>query len=435
MTFRAVLLSGAVLAAATSAAAAQTPDLRVFREEALAHALALENAFRSLEEHILARSAAATAWTGSTPPASVGWRDAWTARGLRARYCGDVLLVYYEPARLKGVGIDHGAVRAAPWTYAPRTQRAPALHRLDGGVARGGVGRSDTALPACLSGAAFGGALPSGRAARAGRVLDPFVHTRTRATFETRVQPCPAGFHASHAAGAGRTVGRSQIREVRQTVTRRGADVGGPIRGAWRTVADNCRADYAVEETGTQACPAPAGWQGGEAELPQRIRRRTGTVTASGTAWGAWRTVEDNCWVAVAAADPSATVTVRAGARETRTIPCPPGWPGTPGQETRTGPGSRKIEYSFGGSSTATITAAPWVTTHAANCSPPPASPGGSGGASSGSGPMGGPGGVDAGYDYDTGGSNADDGYDAGDDGGGSAEDSGDDAGMGGEDV
>ena len=269
-------------------------------------------------------------------------------------------------------------------------------------------------------------------------MLDPFVHTRARTTFETRVQACPAGFHASH----GTTVGRSQIREVRQTVTRRGADVGSPVRGAWRTVADNCRADYAVEEIGTQACPAPAGWQGDEAELPQRIRRRAGTVTASGTAWGAWRVVEDNCWIAAAAADPSATVTVRAGARETRAIACPPGWSGTPGQEARTGPGNRKIDYSFGGSSTGTIAAGPWVTTRAANCSPPPPASSGpvsSGGASSGgeSGPTGGPGGVDAGYDYDTGGSNADPGYDGGggDDGGDSSEDSGDDAGMGGEDV
>lgn len=427
---RALLL---VLAALLAAGAASAETLRIFREEALAHAQALEAAYRRLEDHVLRRSAAATSWTGSIPPASVGWLDVWTERGLRARYCGDALLVYFAPARLKGVGLDQRAVRAAPWTHAPRTQRAPALHWLDGSVARGGVGRDDAALPACLSGARFGGALPTGRAARAGRVEDPWApaHRGRRVRFETRVQACPAGFHASHAGAPGETVGRRRMREVRQTVNGRGEAIGAPSFGAWRTIADNCRADYAVEETGTQPCPVPAGWQGSAAaaDLPQRIRRRRGTVTAAGTSWGAWRVVEDNCWTATAAVDPKATVTEAAGSRETREIPCPAGWSGAAGLEVRTGPGTRTISFSFGGRSVQAIPPTAWATVRAADCSPPPPEDDDESGA------MGGPGGVDAGYDYDTGEQDGFDSGDSGDGGGDDSGDSGDDAGQGGEDV
>ena len=61
---------------------------------------------------------AATVWTGSVPPAETGWLDAWTGRGVRARYCEDTLLVYMEPAVLKGVGRDQRSVQVAPHLYA-----------------------------------------------------------------------------------------------------------------------------------------------------------------------------------------------------------------------------------------------------------------------------------------------------------------------------
>ena len=149
-------------------------------------------------------------------------------------------------------------------------------------------------------------------------------------------------------------------------------------------------------------------------------------MTAAGTTWGAWQAVEDNCWTATAAADPQATVTEAAGSRETRPIPCPAGWSGTAGLEVRTGPGTRTIAFSFGGRSVRTIPATAWATVRTADCSPPPPPED-----DDESGAMGGPGGVDAGYDYDTGEDYGDDGDDGDDDSG----DDGDDAGQGGEDV
>ena len=107
-------------------------------------------------------------------------RRTWTERGLEARYCDDVLLVYLAPEQLKGTGRDHRAVHAAPHAYGGGDR--PILHWLEGGAAEGGEGRASVALPACLSEAARGGPLPSGRAALAGAVRDPFAHTVERVT-------------------------------------------------------------------------------------------------------------------------------------------------------------------------------------------------------------------------------------------------------------
>ena len=92
--------------------------------------------------------------------------------GSRPRYCGDVLLVYLAPEALKGTGNDHRAVHAAPQAYGDG--RKPVLHWLENGRAEGGAGRAAVTLPACLSEASRGGPLPSGRAALAGEVRDPF---------------------------------------------------------------------------------------------------------------------------------------------------------------------------------------------------------------------------------------------------------------------
>ena len=81
-------------------AAAQDSE-EVYRQEALAHARAISEAWRRIEDHILRRSAAPTRWSGSVPPAATGWLDAWTERGVRARYCGNTLLVYMEPEVLR----------------------------------------------------------------------------------------------------------------------------------------------------------------------------------------------------------------------------------------------------------------------------------------------------------------------------------------------
>ena len=73
---------------------------QVYRQEALAHARAITEAWRRLENHILRRSAQATSWTGEVPPAATGWLDAWTERGVR------VLLSFHlrvAPARSRGL--------------------------------------------------------------------------------------------------------------------------------------------------------------------------------------------------------------------------------------------------------------------------------------------------------------------------------------------
>ena len=102
---RAWLLSGAsaaVLLAASPAYAQVAADERVYRQEALAHAGAVEAAWRRLETYILDQSAGPAAWTGARPPAAAGWRAEWTVRGLEARYCGDTLLVYLAPEAAEG---------------------------------------------------------------------------------------------------------------------------------------------------------------------------------------------------------------------------------------------------------------------------------------------------------------------------------------------
>ena len=76
-SLRGALLAGAsvlALVAADGPAKAQGTDAeRLHRLEALAHADAISAAWRRLEDHILNRSAAATRWTGSVPPAATGW--------------------------------------------------------------------------------------------------------------------------------------------------------------------------------------------------------------------------------------------------------------------------------------------------------------------------------------------------------------------------
>ena len=227
-------------------AAAQGPEAeRVYRQEALSHARAIAEAWRRLEDHILRRSGAAVSWTGSIPPAATGWLDAWTERGVRARYCGDTLLVYMEPASLKGVGRDHRSVQVAPHLYAEGT--LPALHWLEGGAASGTAGRPDVVLPACLSNGAFGGPLPSGRVALAGTVRDPHLESRERVSHERSVEDCPAGSHGG---------GRTMTREVRQAHDGRGDPVGDPVTGSWQVLIDDCRADYSEWEHYTLECSA-----------------------------------------------------------------------------------------------------------------------------------------------------------------------------------
>ena len=308
------------LPAAVPAAAQGYEEEQVYRQAALAHARALAEAWRRLEDHILRRSATATRWTGSIPPPETGWLDAWTERGVRARYCEDTLLVYMEPAALKGVGRDQRAVQVAPHLYAEGDLAA--LHWLEGGgasgSAQGTAGRASVDLPACLSGASFGGPLPSGRAALAGTVRDPHLERRERISHERSVEDCPAGSHGE---------GRTMTREVRQDHDGRGDPVGDPVVGSWQVLIDDCRADYTAWEHYTLACHWDAGPPHNRRMEGREVWRREKTVTAEGIAWGTPEFVSTSCWEGRTPALPKAQVTETVRT-ETASRACPAGYSG-----------------------------------------------------------------------------------------------------------
>ena len=309
--------TGALMPMFATPAAAQESE-EVYRQEALAHARAISEAWRRLEDHILRRSAAPTRWTGSVPPASTGWLDAWTERGVRARYCGNTLLVYMEPEVLKGVGRDQRSVQVAPHLYAAAGGLA-ALHWLAGSVAEGTAGRPDVALPACLSDSSFGGPLPSGRVALAGTVRDPHLDLRERISHERTVEDCPAGTHGG---------GRTMTREVRQAHDGRGDPVGDPVTGSWQVSIDDCRADYSEWEHYTLACSWLAGPPHNREMTGQEIWRREKTVTADGVSWGTPEFVSTSCWEGRTPALPQAEVTETVRT-ETTAGACPAGYSGT----------------------------------------------------------------------------------------------------------
>ena len=321
--FKAALLAGAsvgVLLAAGPAPAQVPADERVYRREALAHANAVEAAWRRLETFILEESAAAAAWPGAVPPAETGWQASWTLRGLEARYCGDVLLVYLAPEALKGTGNDHRAVHAAPHAYGGGDR--PVLHWLENGRAEGGAGRAAVALPACLSEGARGGALPSGRAALAGEVRDPFLNTTDRVTRERREEPCPDGEH-----GEGRTL----IREVTREHDGRGDPVGAPVEGPWEVSIDLCRADYSQWEHYTLACHWDAGPPHNRRMEGREVWRRLRTVTAAGESLGTPEFVSTSCWTGDALPPAPAPEIVETSHDETKSGSCPAGYVGSIG--------------------------------------------------------------------------------------------------------
>ena len=312
----AAALAGSVPLATPAAAQGEEAE-PVYRQEALAHARAVAEAWRRLEDHILRRSAAPTGWTGPVPPASTGWLDAWTERGVRARYCGNTLLVYMEPEVLKGVGRDQRSVQVAPHLYA--AGGLAALHWLAGSVAEGTAGRPDVALPACLSDSSFGGPLPSGRAALAGTVRDPHLDLRERISHERTVEDCPAGTHGG---------GRTMTREVRQAHDGRGDAVGDPVTGSWQVSIDDCRADYSEWEHYTLECSWLAGPPHNREMSGEEIWRREKTVTAAGVSWGTPEFVSTSCWEGQVPALPQAEVTETLRT-ETAAGACPAGYTGT----------------------------------------------------------------------------------------------------------
>ena len=313
----AISVNAAMVSETLPAAAQGYEAEQVYRQEARAHARAITEAWRRLEDHILRRSVAAASWTGSVPPVATGWLDAWTERGVRARYCEDTLLVYMEPAVLKGVGRDQRSVQVAPHLYAEGD--LPALHWLEGGLATGSAGRATLGLPACLSDASFGGSLPSGRAALAGVVRDPHLQRRERASHERTVEDCPADSHGD---------GRTMTREVRQAHDGRGDAVGDPEFGPWQVLIDDCRADYTEWEHYTLDCSWLAGPPHNREMTGQEIWRREKTVTADGIEWGTPEFVSTSCWEGRTPALPQAAISETVRTESTHGA-CAAGYTGT----------------------------------------------------------------------------------------------------------
>ena len=297
----------------SSPAAPQVSD-ESFAVNARAHAHALKTAYYRLEDFILRRSTAATSWSGATPPAGTGWLDAWTERGLRARYCADAgqpgtLLVYMGVSTLMGVGDDQRSVRSGPRLFGGERRN---LHWLENGVALGGDGRPDVALPSCMA-----NLVPSERAALAGSVQDPWTATRSRTAWERReLLVCPTGTHRPPGLGASDPA-RIERREVTTQINGRGTQVGSPQYGAWTIAVDLCEADYAVTETEHRPCTYTVA---GETVSGYEIWRRTKSVTAGGES-GVWSMMFTTCQTGPVAQAPTPTGTAETMPQPTITFP------------------------------------------------------------------------------------------------------------------
>ena len=285
------------LAIAVPEARGQTGLNDVHALNARAHAHALKTAYQRLEQFVLRDSPTAvlgssgqnTLWT-DVPPGSTGWIDDWTERGVRARYCRNAsdppgapgtLIVYLDSARVMGLGQDHRSVQMAPRMYGGERR---GLHWLEGGVAHGGEGRPTIALPACMS-----ALVPSGRAALAGRVSDPWTVTRNRTRWESRPASCPVGMHRPPALDPARPA-RLERRLLTETVDSRDRVVGESF-GPWSIAVDLCVSDYEVQETRNRACTFLVN---GQLEQGYEIWTRQKRVTAGG-ATGTWSMLFSTC--------------------------------------------------------------------------------------------------------------------------------------------
>ena len=317
------------LAAAMGVEGAQTQDVMEehMRSHALRYAAMVERAYGRLHGYIRNRSTAATAWTGAAiPPAATGWESVWTDAGVRARYCDGVLLVYIAPDALKGVGDQHRAIQAARRNYLAEREtgvRLPMLSWLESGVVTDAQGNTG-AVPGCMA-SDYTAPLPSGRAALAGDVVDPWTDVRDRATFETRESACPAGQHG-------------EVRE-RRTVTQafnaKGDPAGPQIFGPWVAAPGSwCRADYTYNEISTSPCSWVQGPPFNKTMSGTETWRIPVTVSADPNALGAVvRTpgapvfVSTTCWDGPPPTPPVPTSTVETEA-ETRTLSCGTGFTG-----------------------------------------------------------------------------------------------------------
>ncbi len=350
----------AALAAALAGFLGGAPTALAATAEALNHAQTIEAAWQRLEDHIRLRSSAPTAWPGATPPAATGWQADWTERGLGALYCGQVLVVFAAATDLKGVGADQRAVRLAPHIEAARTHDAvPPLHWLEAGAARGILGRASVTLPACMA-----GALPEGRVALAGEVIDPLTVRSQVLTPERQNRPCPAATHGT---------GQAWVRDLVQEVNGRGAAVGNPVPGAWRLLVDHCVPDYTEWVHFRQPCTFTPGPPHQGTLTGETVWRRQRAVTAAGQSW---RTppqfVSTSCWT-----DPNPTPPVprdwSSTTTSSRTVGCAAGFIGSRTQRRTLTWFNRQWPWDAA-PTTRLVSTGSWTTT-ATSCRLPPPPP------------------------------------------------------------
>ena len=338
------------------------------RSHALRYASMVERAYGRLHGHIRNRSTAATSWSGAAiPPPATGWEAVWTAAGVRARYCDGVLLVYIAPAALKGTGDQHRAIQQARRTFLAEREsgvRLPMLSWLASSAVTDSQGNARV-LPACMT-ASYTAPLPSGRAALAGDVTDPWTDVRERATLETRASACPSGQHGEV----------RERREITEEFNAKGDAIPGTrAEGPWTAAPGSwCRADYTYNEIFTREC----SWNQG----PPFNREMTGTetwripvaVTADRAAeaetpprYGVVRKtpgapvfVSTTCWSGPPPTPPVPTSTVTT-VTETRTLSCGAGFTGSI-TESRTKT-TATTTYPWGGAQLVSIEYTNWSET------------------------------------------------------------------------
>ena len=193
------------------------------------------------------------------------------------------------------------------------------------------------------------GPLPSGRAALAGWVRDPYAHTNESVSRERRVEACAAGEHGQ---------GRTGVREVTQTRDERGNPVGDPVFGPWRVLIDECRADYTAWENYTLACRWDAGPPHNRRMEGREIWRRLKSVTADGETLGPPEFVSTSCWTGRVPETPRAVVTETAQS-EAMTDGCPSGYTGSRDyRRTRT---HRGTQFPWDAEPVVQINYGPWI--------------------------------------------------------------------------
>ena len=219
----AAAIAATAFASVAAGAVAQTGDPdRTGRQEALAHAVAIQSAWNGVEQRIRVTDAAnlwENEWTGLTaPPSGSWWLASWTERGLTARYCDGVLAVYATRDELKGVQREHREVQIAPALYGGgRT----GLHVILAStrIAVGAHGRDDAALPNCM-------AVPSTTGDRVGlvsAVADP-IRTVTGYRWQTETRDVPCANSPSDSIREARRM-PVQLTSIRGTGETRGRDL------------------------------------------------------------------------------------------------------------------------------------------------------------------------------------------------------------------